>query len=609
MTELTRTHNIAGIIAAPIGTQATLMGWVDSRRDLGQLIFIILRDRWGTLQCTIDPERSPEAHKAAEELRGEYVVAFTGETRARPEKEVRNYPGGDREFIVDACHIISRAETPPFVIEDEVKASEEMRLKYRYLDLRRRRMVEIMEVRHKAIAAIRAHLNSLGFLEVETPLLARSTPEGARDYVVPSRVQPGKFYALPQSPQLYKQILMCSGVDKYYQIAKCLRDEDLRGNRQPEHTQLDLEMSFASRDELFEVIEGCMNEVWRATKGAELALPFPRMNYDEVMRRWGSDKPDLRFGSEIVDVTELWHGTEAKFIAGGLDAGQRVHGVFIPGASLSRKEQDAWTETAKGLGAGGLMTVELGEEVRGSVAKFVPDTELFKQAVSTGSSGVTPPDNAAGRRDTAPSDTSSGTWFMVMGATKANLKILGQLRLKLGHEFKLIDESRYEWLWVVDFPLYEEDEATGEVAPAHHAFTHPLAADVDKLLSDDPAELLTIRADNYDLVLNGVEMLSGSLRIFDPDLQRKVLRKVGLSDATIDERFGWFLEAYKYGAPPHRGIGQGIDRLVMSLMGTDNIRDVIAFPKTATAQCPLTSAPSGIDDAQWKELGLKPAKG
>jgi aspartyl-tRNA synthetase len=587
-TELKRTHNIEQIIAAPIGAPATLMGWVDSRRDLGQLIFIILRDRWGTLQCTIDPERSPSAHKAAAELRGEYVVAFTGATRPRPVKEVRDYPGGDREFIVDACAIISRAETPPFVIEDEVKASEEMRLKYRYLDLRRRKMVEIMTVRHKTIAAIRAHLNSLGFLEVETPLLARSTPEGARDYVVPSRVQPGKFYALPQSPQLFKQILMCGGIDRYYQIAKCLRDEDLRGNRQPEHTQLDLEMSFASRDDLFEVIEGCMNEVWKATKGVELELPFSRLNYDEVLRRWGSDKPELRFGSEITDLTELWRGTGASFIAGGLDAGQRVHGVFIPGASLSRKELDAWTEVAKSLGAGGLMTVELGgDELRGSVAKFVPDVEKFKAAAGSG----------------------TGTWFMVLGSVKANLKIMGQLRLKLGHEFKLIDASRFEWLWVVDFPLYEEDETTGEVTPAHHAFTSPLSEDVDKLLSGDQQVLLSMRADNYDLVLNGTEMLSGSLRIFDPGLQRKVLRKVGLTDAVIDERFGWFLEAYKYGAPPHRGIGQGIDRLVMSLLGLDNIRDVIAFPKTATAQCPLTGAPSEIEDGQWRELGLKPAKG
>ncbi len=627
MAELKRTHTIEQIIAAPIGAAAadggpaTLMGWVDSRRDLGQLIFIILRDRWGTLQCTIDPERSPSAHAIASELRGEYVVAFTGATRARPDKEVRGYPGGDREFIVDACHIISRAETPPFVIEDEVKASEEMRLKYRYLDLRRRKMVEIMTVRHKTIAAIRAHLNSLGFLEVETPLLARSTPEGARDYVVPSRVQPGKFYALPQSPQLFKQILMCGGIDRYYQIAKCLRDEDLRGNRQPEHTQLDLEMSFASRDELFEVIEGCMNEVWRAVKGVELKRPFPRLNYDEVLRRWGSDKPDLRFGSEITDVTELWRGTSAAFITGGLDAGARVHGVFIPGASLSRKELDAWTETAKSLGAAGLMTLELGGgEPRGSVAKFVTSIEGFQIAAYTlGSGAVSGADKSGGTEAAATldeNDAKAGTWFMVLGAVKANLKIMGQLRLKLGQAFNLIGSQagtpappRYEWLWVVDFPLYEEDEATGEVAPAHHAFTSPLAADVDKLLSDDRDVLLTMRADNYDLVLNGTEMLSGSLRIFDPELQRKVLRKVGLSDAVIDERFGWFLEAYKYGAPPHRGIGQGIDRLVMSIMGLDNIRDVIAFPKTATAQCPLTGAPSAIEDAQWKELGLKPAKG
>lgn len=587
MTELKRTHTIEQIIAAPIGEAATMMGWVDSRRDFGQLIFMILRDRWGTLQCTIDPEHSAAAHKAAEDLRGEFVVALTGKTRPRPEKEVRDYPGGDREFIVDECTIISRAETTPFVVEDEVKASEEIRLKYRYLDLRRRPMVDVMNVRHKTITAIREHLNSQGFMEVETPILARSTPEGARDYVVPSRVHPGRFYALPQSPQLFKQILMCSGVDRYYQIARCLRDEDLRGNRQPEHTQLDLEMSFASRDELFTVIEGCMQAVWQSVHGEELPAPFKRLPYDEVVQRWGSDKPDLRFGCEIQDVTGLWDDTEAKFITGGLEKGQRVHGVFVPGASLSRKELDGWTQIAKDLGAGGLMTVELGEELRGSVAKFVPDAAKFAERAGS----------------------DAGTWFMVLGPENANLKILGQLRLKLGQSFELIDESRWEFLWVVDFPLYEENEDTGEVEPAHHAFTHPLAEHVEKLLSDDPAELLTIRADNYDLVLNGVEMCSGSLRIFDPELQRKVLRKVGLSDQQIDERFGWFLEAYKYGAPPHRGIGYGIDRLIMSLLNLDNIREVIVFPKTATASCPLTSAPAGIDEVQWHELHIKPAKG
>ena len=595
MSELKRTHTIEDIIAAEIGEKATLMGWVANRRDLGQLIFITLRDRWGELQCAFDPTDSPAALRVADKLRGEYVVAFTGHTRPRPAKEQRDYPGGDREFVVIEAEVIATAETTPFVIEEEVKASEEMRLKYRYLDLRRRSMVRNLTTRHKAVTAIRSFLNDHGFLEVETPLLARSTPEGARDYVVPSRVHPGKFYALPQSPQLYKQILMCSGIDRYYQIAKCLRDEDLRGNRQPEHTQLDLEMSFATRDELFELVEGAMGEVWKACLGRKLKTPFRRMPYDEAIKRFGSDKPDLRFGSELHDVTELWDGTDAKFIAAGLEKGHRIHGVFIPDVTLSRKHLDKWTDTAKELGAAGLMTVEFGDgEPKGSVARFVPEIAKFTEAADYELKGA---------------KTDKGTWFMVLGTEKQNLKQLGQLRLKLGAHYGLIDESRYMWCWIIDFPLYEEDEETGEVTPAHHAFTHPLAADVDKLLSDDPKELLTIRADNYDLVLNGVEMLSGSLRIFDPDLQRKVLRKVGLSDEQIEDRFGWFLEAYKYGAPPHRGLGQGIDRLVMSILNVENIREVIAFPKTATASCPLTQAPSEIDEAQWNELGIKPAKG
>jgi aspartyl-tRNA synthetase len=586
---LQRTHNIEQIIHAAIGEPATLMGWVGHRRDFGQLIFISLRDRFGELQCVFDPETNPAAHAVAEGLRGEYVVAFSGACRARPDKERREYPGGDREFVVESAVLLNAAEPLPFVVEEDVKASEEMRLKYRYIDLRRRTMVHAMTIRHKAIAAIRSYLNTHHFLEVETPLLARATPEGARDYVVPSRVHPGQFYALPQSPQLFKQILMVGGLDRYYQIAKCLRDEDLRGNRQPEHTQLDLEMSFASRDELFEVAEGCMAAVWRDCLGHELETPFPRLTYTEAMARFGSDKPDARFGSEIADLTELAHGIEAQFVSDGLVAGKQVLGIFVPGASLSRKQLDQWTEGAKALGAAGLMTLELsGEEPKGSVAKFVKDSMAFaQQAENMGHTGA-------------------GTWFMVIGEYQPTLKVLGQLRLQLAKEFGLVDESKYAWLWVVDFPLYEAIDEPPYVAPSHHPFTMPLAGDVEKLTSEDPEVLLTIRSDNYDLVCNGTEMSSGSLRIFQPELQRVVLRRTGMSDELIEDRFGWFLEAYKYGAPPHRGFGQGIDRLIMTLLGTDNIREVIAFPKTATAQDPLTGAPSTIDERQWKELQIKP---
>jgi len=584
--ELRRTHTIEEIIAAPVGEAATLMGWVHYRRDFGQLIFITLRDRWGELQCVFDPEASPDAHKVAEGLRAEDVVAFTGKTRGRPDKEVRDYPGGDREFIVSRAQVLNAAETPPFVVEEDVKASEEMRLKYRYLDLRRRQMVRALTIRHRAVTAIRSYLNSQGFLEIETPLLGRGTPEGARDYLVPSRVHPGKFYALPQSPQLYKQVLMCSGVDRYYQIPRCLRDEDLRGNRQPEHTQLDLEMSFATREELFTLIEGTMAAVWRECLDIELDIPFPRLPYNDAMRRYGSDKPELRFGSEICELTEYWRGTEAKFINAGLDEGQQVHGVFIPGATLSRKETDAWTETAKSLGAGGLMTLEIGSGFKGGVAKFVRDPQPFIRAA----------------------EVESGTWFMVLGEQEQNIKVLGELRLKLGYAFEQIDKDKWAWAWVVDFPLYERDEETGGVTACHHPFTLPVHADIDKLDSDDPEVLLSIRADNYDLVLNGEELASGSHRIHQPELQLRVLKRLGLSDEEIQHRFGWFLEAFKYGAPPHRGIAPGIDRIVMKLLGVDNIREVIAFPKTATAQCPLTGAPAEIDEAQWNELRIKPAR-
>jgi aspartyl-tRNA synthetase len=585
--ELTRTHNIEQYIHAPVGTPATLMGWVHHRRDFGQLTFITLRDRFGELQCVFDPESNPQAHAVASSLRGEYVVAFSGMSRPRPEKEVREYPGGDREFVVESAVVLNAAEPVPFQVEEDVKASEELRLKYRYIDLRRRYMVNALTVRHKAIAAIRGYLDSQGFLEVETPLLARSTPEGARDYVVPSRVHPGSFYALPQSPQLFKQILMVAGLDRYYQIAKCLRDEDLRGNRQPEHTQLDLEMSFATRDELFAVAEGCMAAVWHSVLGRELKTPFTRLPYREAMDRFGSDKPDLRFGAELNDLTEIADGIEANFVKSGLEAGQRVHGVFIPDASLSRKQLDEWTEVAKGLGAPGLMTLELsGEEPKGSVGKFLTAATAFAQLAEE------------------HSGSSHGTWFMVMGEHRKNQTILGNMRLQLGRAFNLIDESRFEFLWIVDFPLYEPGE-DGSVQSGHNPFSMPLAEDAHKLASTEPEVLLTIRADNYDLVLNGVEMSSGSLRIYNPETQREVFRRTGMSEETINEQFGWFIDAYRYGAPPHRGFGQGIDRLVMSLIGTENIRDVIAFPKTATAQDLLTGAPASIEDRQLRELKLK----
>jgi aspartyl-tRNA synthetase len=584
--ELVRTHNIEGIVHAPVGTRATLMGWVHHRRDLGQLIFISLRDRWGELQCVLDPELSPAAHGIAQDFRAEYVVAFTGVTRPRPEKEVRAYPGGDREFVVEEAHVLNAAETPPFTVEDDVKASEELRLKHRYLDLRRPYMVNALTIRHRAISAIRKYLDAHGFLEIETPLLARSTPEGARDYVVPSRVHPGKFFALPQSPQLFKQILMVSGVDRYFQIAKCLRDEDLRGNRQPEHTQLDLEMSFASRDELFAIAEGAMAAVWRECLGKELETPFPRLSYAEAMDRFGSDKPDLRYGLELVEVTEIADGIEANFVKSALEAGQRVHGLFVPNAVLSRKQLDEWTEAAKTLGAPGLMTLELsGESPKGSIGKFVADQLAFAQLAEQQSGG------------------SNGTWFMVMGDSRANQNVLGQLRVRLGKEHGLIDESQFAWLWIVDFPLYSHGD-DGSVESGHNPFSMPLAEDAHKLASTEPEVLLTIRADNYDLVLNGVEMSSGSLRINQPEVQREVFRRMGMADEVIEEQFGWFIDAYKYGAPPHRGFGQGIDRLIMSLIGTDNIRDVIAFPKTASCQDLLTGAPAEIEERQLRELKL-----
>ncbi len=620
------------------GREVTLMGWVDTRRDLGALIFLWLRDRSiqelnagidharahnassdlakyeaAVVQVTFNPEMAPEAHKFAETLGREYVIAVKGVWRKRGERDVNpRFLGGDRELIATELRIINPAETPPFYIADDAGASEDLRMQYRYLDLRRKPLVEAMASRHRIFLAMRNALDNLGFLEIETPMLGRSTPEGARDYLVPARNHAGRFYALPQSPQLYKQLLMVGGMDKYFQMARCFRDEDLRANRQPEFTQLDLEMSFATRDELFEVGEKMFVEVFRETLSADVPMVeydpknkrgkmgFPRMTYDESMARYGVDKPDMRYGCEIIDLTPVFNDSEFVVFRNAIENGGAVKGIFIPDYAPSRKDIDTLTECAKKLGAGGLAWARVtdGAIEKTSFDKFATDAEK---------------DELTG----AASPYTDGIFLLVADSPVRKVeKALGNLRVKLGNELKLAEKAgntnAWKFCWIVDFPLYDENPDTGALEPAHHPFTMPHPQFVVeyepgrfRLKATTDAERLAIRADNYDLVLNGEELGSGSLRITDPLLQRSVLAGIGMSELEIEEQFGFFLNAFRYGAPPHRGFALGMDRIVGMMLGGASIRDVIAFPKTATGSDLMTKAPSEVSTRQLDELGIR----
>ncbi|SJZ72655.1 aspartate--tRNA ligase [Selenihalanaerobacter shriftii] len=579
---LERSYYCGDLRKKHVGEEVTLMGWVQRRRDHGGLIFADLRDRFGLVQVVFNPEESQEAFKKAEDLRKEYVIAITGEVIARPEGTINSdLATGEVEINVNELRVLDSAETPPLQISEECDAGEDLRLKYRYLDLRRSDMQENIVLRHNVKKAVRNYLDDYNFLEVETPMLTRSTPEGARDYLVPSRVNAGKFYALPQSPQLFKQLLMVSGMDRYYQIVRCFRDEDLRADRQPEFTQIDMEMSFVNEEDIISLVEGMMEEIFD-TAGLEAPTEFQRMSYQEAMSRYGSDRPDLRFDLELVDISEVVKDAEFNVFSGTVASGGEVKGINAKGcASFSRKDMDELTDYVGIYGAKGLAWIALREDgISSPISKFLSDEEL---------------DNIIDKMDAKEGDLL----LFVADKPKVVAAALGNLRQKLASRLDLIDQDEFNFVWITDFPLF--DEAEGKLVSLHHPFTAPQDEDVD-LLDDDPVK---VKAKAYDLVLNGIEIGGGSIRIHNRDLQQKIFEILSLEEEEINDKFGFLLDAFEYGTPPHGGIAFGLDRLVMLLGGLETIRDVIAFPKTQNATCLLTEAPSKVEKSQLEELHLE----
>ena len=585
MTEWIRTHHCGNLNKSNVGETVTLNGWVNRRRDLGKVIFVDLRDRSGLVQIVLDPEiLGVENFPVAEGLRSEFVISVTGQVETRPVgQENPNLETGEVEIHISKLKVLSEAKTPPFPIHDASSVEEALRLRYRYLDLRSKELQNTMILRHRAVSAIRSFFDSKGFLEIETPLLIRSTPEGARDYIVPSRVHPGEFYALPQSPQLFKQLLMIGGFERYYQVAKCFRDEDLRADRQPEFTQIDVEMSFVDRDAVMEIMEEMITKVLSEIKNVEIQLPIPRISYEEAMNRYGSDKPDTRFAMEINDVTDHLKQSEFRVFADTIKSGGVVKGINVKGAgTYTRKQIDDLSEQAVKFGAKGLMWLILEEDnVRSPIAKFLQPSEL---------------NDIEKKLQAEPGDLL----LLVAGDNALVCDVLGRLRLILGKELNLIDENEFRLLWVVDWPLLVYDEEQNRYVAAHHPFTAPLEEDID-LLENDPGKA---RAKAYDLVLNGVELGGGSIRITNRALQEKMFKALGFSMEEAIEQFGYFMEAFEYGAPPHGGIAFGLDRLIMLLAGTNSIRDVIAFPKTVSASDLMIEAPSVVSERQLDELKI-----
>ena len=581
-----RTHTCGDLRAEHIGTTVTLNGWVDSRRDLGGMIFIDLRDRYGLSQVVFAPQHSTAVHEAARELRSEFVLSVTGSVQHRPDGMTNaSMPTGEIEIVVDSFEILTRSEIPPFEIENEVEAHEDLRLTYRYLDLRRPVLQKNLLLRHQVYQIVHRYFDAERFIEVETPVLMKSTPEGARDYLVPSRVHSGKFYALPQSPQTYKQLLMVAGFDRYMQIVKCFRDEDLRADRQPEFTQIDVEMSFVQRDDIFRLIEGLTQRILKETLGVDLALPLPRLDYFEALERYGSDKPDLRFGMELVTLNDTVSAAEFKVFASAIAEGGVVTGINVKGQAeaFSRKRIDELTERVKKLGMGGLVWMKAVEGgFQSPIAKFLSDEIL------------------AGMRETLAVEDGDIVLILADAKKRAALTAMGTLRLELAQEIGLIDRSRHALLWVVDFPLFQYDEEEGRFYAEHHPFTSPRSEDLH-LLDTDPG---AAKADCYDLVWNGSEVGSGSIRIHDAVLQSRIFSILGLSEQEIQEKFGFLINAFRYGAPPHGGVALGMDRIITLLAGLSSIRDVVAFPKTNSALSLMDSSPSPVSPAQLEELHI-----
>lgn len=580
-----RTHSATELDIEHIGQEVVLNGWVDTRRDHGGLIFIDLRDRSGIIQIVFSPEVNEEAFHLAEKVRNEYVIAVRGKVCRRPEAtENPNLKTGKIEIYVEKMEVLSPAKTPPFYIENGIDVDENLRLKYRYLDLRRPEMRDNLILRHRVIKTIRDYLDSKGFIEIETPILTKSTPEGARDYLVPSRVHPGEFFALPQSPQIFKQLLMVAGMEKYFQIARCFRDEDLRADRQPEFTQLDMEMSFIDEEDVFNIVEEMMVRIFEDGIGRKLATPFKRISYDEAMKKYGSDRPDLRCSWEIVDITELVKNVEFKVFSSAIEAGGVVRALNARTCgSFSRKEIDDLTRIALENGAKGLAWIVVTEnELKSPITKFFTEEQMA---------------NILKALDARPGDLllfSADTHEVVC-------RVLGTLRLELANRLNLIDEDELNFVWVIDFPLLEYDEEEKRYVAVHHPFTSPRLEDLD-ILEQSPEK---VKARAYDLILNGTEIGGGSIRIHRRDVQERMFALLGLEQEEVREKFGFMLDAFEYGTPPHGGIAFGIDRLVMIMAKRNSIRDVIAFPKTQSASCPLTNAPSPVTPKQLRELHIK----